>query len=695
MTESLPQPPAKPSKVVSVGENDMVDQACSRMKEHNVGALVVNDPQGSLAGILSERDVIGLLARKQDPAVTPVADCMTPEVVTVTPDTPLDRIQHLMNSRHIRHLPVAEGGAVVGMISSRDVIVQQIQHVAAMKKAAEQVARLSTSFRTLSFDEVVGMISRDVPSLFQAGCSMLCYADGGGFHVQRCNCPCPDAFLRKRAGLDHGHQQKHPWLGQPPEACRQAHDIDSCLVIPLQAKQPAGETSEGDLTGYLCMCKLPLAKAAGPVADYKAALLQDILNVNLANARLFQKYVEARRSAGTDALTGAASRRFFESRLETECERAARYKRPFSLAIVDVDNFKQVNDRLGHLTGDKALVELSLCMCGQKRANDVLARYGGDEFILLMPETPVEQAQALLERIRRAASEITLGDGLGITISCGLTQQDPALSVSGNELIRRADISLYRAKHAGRNCIKCWDTTGDLQGENIVQGKRVRALQGHVSKLVAQSRETFTQSVWSLVKALEARDPFTHSHSENVTCYALGIADTLGLDGEETETIRRAAMIHDLGKIGLPDEVLLQTGQLSEQQRRIMEQHPLIGVRILTSIVLMEKELPLVRQHHERWDGQGYPDGLAGARIARGARILAVADAFDAITSTRAYQDARSVSEACRILAEGAGSQFDPQVAQAMLDWVGRHSSGQGASQELTVRDLLASQAAA
>ena len=174
--------------------------------------------------------------------------------------------------------------------------------------------------------------------------------------------------------------------------------------------------------------------------------------------------------------------------------------------------------------------------------------------------------------------------------------------------------------------------------------------------------------------------------------YAVSIAEAMGLTAEEVAVIRRAAVIHDLGKIGVRDSILLSPRKLTADELKLMQQHPVIAGRILDQMRFLERELPIVRHHHERWDGDGYPDGLAGRAIPLGTRILAVADSFDAITSTRVYRDAKSAGEALVILAENAGTQFDPTVVEAMLRWADRIHRRIGLDNPLLATDLLESQ---
>jgi HD-GYP domain-containing protein (c-di-GMP phosphodiesterase class II) len=171
--------------------------------------------------------------------------------------------------------------------------------------------------------------------------------------------------------------------------------------------------------------------------------------------------------------------------------------------------------------------------------------------------------------------------------------------------------------------------------------------------------------------------------------YAVGVAETMGLRTGEIDVIRRAAMVHDIGKIGVPDNILRKPGPLTEDERLVMQQHPLIGAGILDQMRFLERELPIVRHHHERWDGRGYPDRLAETTIPLGARVLAVADCFDAITSDRVYRRSRCVPEALQTLADEAGAQFDPAVVEAMLRWVEAIIAGLPAGREPTPGDLL------
>ena len=320
----------------------------------------------------------------------------------------------------------------------------------------------------------------------------------------------------------------------------------------------------------------------------------------------------------------------------------------------------------------------------------MLARYGGDEFILLMPETDLEAALGVLERIRVRTQSAPMPEGLPMTVSCGVAQFTAGSKLSANELVRCADLALYEAKQAGRNCVVTWGRIAHkFRDKHALEGRKIAKLQSRVADMSHRSKEMFVQSIWGLVQALEARDKYTRSHSENVMHYAVGIAETTGAGPADIAIIRRAAMIHDVGKIGVPDSVLLKPAKLTPEERSVMQQHPLIAVRILDQMRFLERELPIVRHHHEWWDGRGYPDGISGKDIPPGARVLAVADAFDAITSDRVYRSARSVPEALQELQRSAGSQFAPEIAEAMCRWVERVARKLNKPGDLTAQDLL------
>ena len=399
-----------------------------------------------------------------------------------------------------------------------------------------------------------------------------------------------------------------------------------------------------------------------------------------------------------DPLTELPNRRHLRETLELELARIGRYGGCLALVTVDIDDLKALNDSYGHQMGDRALVAMARSLRREVRQADFVARWGGDEFVLLMPHTTAEGAVSAAEQIRKTIADLVVSDGkrtVSFTVSAGVSAAEGSDGVDPSALLRLSDVALYAAKRAGRNCVRARQdihqekvTTEDATGP-----RRVEDFRKQIVELTYCARDASIQSIWSLIRALEARDQYTKDHSENVTRYAVGLAKTMGLAAEDVEIIRRAAMVHDIGKIGVPDNILQKPGPLTKQERRVMQSHVLVGLQILREIRLLEREMPLVRCHHERWDGQGYPHRVSGPAIPLGATILSVADALDAITANRVYRAARDLSDAMEIIAEESESQFAPRAVDALARWVTETSIRLGCDGTLTAEDLLKTQA--
>ncbi|MBN2181869.1 MAG: diguanylate cyclase [Sedimentisphaerales bacterium] len=724
----------RPTKVITITKSENIKIAAEKMLREKIGCLIVNDENGKFVGLLTERDIANRIAVSSEAVEkTTVGQIMTAHVVWCAPGTPASKAREIMTNNKIRHLPIIDNNEIVGILSVRDLMEKQLLEDRA---AAKEVAMLSKCLKSIDMKEAADIVTKEVPKLFQAEKCVLCLfkkdSDTESTELLSYNhCPCPEANLKCQ-----GPEAAVPLVGQQstdkssasqfsddeepftydtiPDACRQLGAQGPRLVIPMTIAEHKGtsaapillgKTEKGTfmdpkyalsdtknhLSGYLCMCGLKnFGSSNWELTGYKAKLTKDILTSHLTNASLYQ---HARLTSLTDALTGIGSRKLLEDRLQAEAARAKRYKRPFSVAIIDLDNFKTINDVLGHATGDDALRKLAACMKAQKRTPDVLARYGGDEFVILMPETKAGDAVVLLERIRSEVEKIKVAENVSMTISCGIAQSIPDSKDTPSEIIRRADLALYEAKNAGRNCVKLWDKSmSKTQSIGDIEIDKIRKLKRRIAGLSEQAEKMFIQSIWGLVQALEAKDPYAGKHSENVMYYSMGIAQTMNIHQKQQEIIRRAAMIHDIGKIGVPDAILSKKKRLTMHERGIIEQHPLIAVRILEKMSFLEQEVSIVRCHHEKWNGQGYPDGLSHSAIPIGARILTVADTFDALTSERSYHQSLSVNEAIKTIVNASGYDFDPDVVKAFVEWVETIRSQSDLAEQLTPADLLNSQ---
>lgn len=383
--------------------------------------------------------------------------------------------------------------------------------------------------------------------------------------------------------------------------------------------------------------------------------------------------------AHTDPLTGLANRRHFFEIFERQIVESSEKHIPLSLVMVDLDYFKNVNDTYGHLGGDNILKQLAEILKNNLYPLDFAARYGGEEFIISLPDTDLDHAVRAAEKLRSFIQSYKWNisaELLNLTISLGVAAMDASTLPDPYELVNKADKALYAAKGRGRNCVVRWN---DMQNENkdeveaLHKNADVCELQTEIHGLEKRLRSQAIGSIAALGKIMAAKDPFTANHVENVQVYAEYIAREMNLSSEQIETIKTAALLHDIGMIGVPGSILTKSTPLTEQEKVVIRQHPVAGVRILSQVGIFNQELNIIKHHHENFDGTGYPDALAGKHIPFGARILAAADTFDAITSDRAHRQAFSHDEAISEIAACAGNQLDPEIVDALLKTAANH----------------------
>ena len=424
--------------------------------------------------------------------------------------------------------------------------------------------------------------------------------------------------------------------------------------------------------------------------------LADLIAGALHNALTFQK---AQEQAITDGLTGVKTHRFFMETLSAEWKRATRAGRSFSLVLMDLDRFKFVNDFYGHLEGDLVLQRVGHILETNCRRSDVVARYGGDEFVILMPETTMEPARQLALKLRGWVSADPLLREKNITASFGIACF-PLHGSSPQELIQVADASMYLSKHQGGNAVSTADhfdpgeakkwkrdvleaylgvtlkrlfSTGPEAFEEIYQRLKqfTESLSPESAAAVVESPngpspatlpQAVLDTVTSLAFAIDAKDHYTQGHSQKVSAYAALIAEALGMSDVEIEEVRLAGVLHDIGKVAIPESILSKSGPLDPTEWETIKSHVHFGARILEPLTPLGRIREMVRHHHEFFDGSGYPDALSGEKIPLGARILAIADAYDTITSDRTYKKARNAIDALAELERCASAQFDAKL---------------------------------
>ena len=372
--------------------------------------------------------------------------------------------------------------------------------------------------------------------------------------------------------------------------------------------------------------------------------------VVMENAHL---YARAKERAHTDDLTGLFNHRYFHERLDEEISRCSRFGDIFSLLFLDMDLFKAYNDIYGHLAGDDMLRQVGQYIKSSIRGIDMASRYGGDEFTVILPQASLEDAYRVAERIRKRIEVEMDSKGAPLTCSLGIASW-PTDGVMREEIIQAADASLYYAKQMGRNriCLASEITTSEV----LSGGAKPDREPGILS------------TIYALAATVDAKDHYTYGHSKKVSKYATDIAEALGYSQERIGTLRAAALLHDIGKIGVSDKVLTKAGPLSDEEWEPIRAHPKLGVAILKHVESLSGCLAAIQYHHERYDGTGYPAGLKGENIPLDARIIAVADSYDAMTSLRPYRQGKFTPEqALAELERCAGTQFDPITVEVFL----------------------------
>ena len=377
-----------------------------------------------------------------------------------------------------------------------------------------------------------------------------------------------------------------------------------------------------------------------------------------ARARIVELESELARTSSRDPISQELlTLRTFRTQLELDVQRAERYGRPLAVALIDIDGFRRFNLEHGYSAGDLVLGGVGAAIAQGTRTNDLACRIGGDEFAVMFPETDHTGASDALGRILVSLENLDAGGIRGHSASAGIAMLEPGQAPE--TLLAAAGTALEAARAGGGSQAVVFETAS----ERAVEADALAGVHGDV--------------IAALASTLGERDRYTGDHSESVVDLAAKVGEGLALDAAQISRLRTAALLHDIGKVGVPDEILHKPGPLDEREWEIMRQHPVIGERIIRAIPGMGAIARAVRHEHERWDGQGYPDGISGEQIPVEARIILACDAYHAMVSDRPYRAAMSHREAMAELTAHAGSQFDPQVVEALVGYLyGRRQSG-------------------
>ncbi|MDM7998811.1 MAG: diguanylate cyclase [Dehalococcoidia bacterium] len=459
-------------------------------------------------------------------------------------------------------------------------------------------------------------------------------------------------------------RRPHDRLPLPGTGTEQAMKQQKAVYEPDLAKAHAFTTGDRHLKlGLRSMLYLPLIYAGKSLGSltlgsrYPQAYKEDQIRLlehlamqitpPIANS---QQYAQAREKARLDELTGLFNRRHFDERLREEINRQIRYGGAFSLIMLDLDSFKAYNDVYGHPAGDTLLQEIGALIKKAIRTSDQAFRYGGDEFAVILPQTDTDSAYHVAERIRQEVADHAQAKSTGVTCSVGIS----SCPTDGNtpaDLISSADSALYHSKYAGGNRVHISSSlmvTGRL-GEN------------------GEARSPSLAAIYALASAVDAKDHYTYAHSQRVKDYVVTLAQALGLPPDAINRLTAAALLHDIGKIGIRDSILTKHTELTPEEFEEVKTHPRLAVAIISNVPSLAPCVPAILYHHERFDGTGYPQGLKGEEIPLEARILAVPDCLADMTADRPYRPALDWDEAMEEILRNAGTQFDPNIAKVFV----------------------------
>jgi len=385
--------------------------------------------------------------------------------------------------------------------------------------------------------------------------------------------------------------------------------------------------------------------------------IQSIASIALNNALLFE---QTEKRADVDALTGLFNRNAFLRKTEEAIERCKGNQ--LSLIMISLDDFRLYNELYGSQEGDSALRIISSIIKNTAGKSDISGRYSGKEFSICMPGKNQMQALKLAENIKtqllRSGSDYGAMKMKQITFCAGICSI-PYGADNLKELLTNVNMQVYRGKRTGKNKIITYQAD-NMYGEYTIDPKNLTTTG---NQIVLGSYEEAAPTIYALTAAIDAKDHYTFQHSRNVAVYAMTLARQLSLSREQIQLIYEAGLLHDVGKIAIPEKILSKPGKLETDEYDMMKTHVEHSIEIIRHLPNLDYLIPTVVGHHERWDGRGYPNGLQGADIPIGARCMALADSFDAMTSTRSYKAASTIEYAAGEIERQAGKQFDPKLA--------------------------------
>ena len=414
------------------------------------------------------------------------------------------------------------------------------------------------------------------------------------------------------------------------------------------------------------------------VEERTSDLLQEVslhkkaeLDKGKLHQELLKSYEKLKSISLVDSQTGLYNRRYLQDVVEVEFHRTRRFAHSLAIIILDIDYFKSINDVYGITFGDLVLKQLARQLKRMVRRYDTLIRYAGEEFLIISPRLNRDSAFSMAQRLLESLNFMNFGNNkhtVRLKLSLAAISFPEDRAKSGTDLVNLANTVLNKAKEQGGNrAYSTLDLNNFSKKSKTSKVAGVRTLKKAIDKLTMKSKQGLSESIFAFAKTIELKDHYTGEHVEHTVHYATEIAKGLNLPREDVELIKQAAMLHDLGKIGISESILLKKGKLNRKEFEEIKKHPQIGADIIRPIQFLHALIPFIFYHHERWDGKGYPSGIKGEDIPIGARVIAIADVYQALTSDRPYHKAFSRAKAIDMIKKSSGTQFDPRIVNNFL----------------------------